>query len=128
MKNLLDKIENEIIGDKLPNEFRVFMEQGYYQKFEKRVLKVNVRGCRFHFTGFLRNTGDKKTDLYLVNKDSDVENNYLIIANLFTGRLLMATKGAYKGEIYLLEDSDDEEYIPLAKNILAFVEQIAPNL
>ena len=128
MKNLLDQIENEIIGATLPNEYRVFMEQGYYQKFEKRVIKVNMRGIGFHFTGFLRKTDDKNTDLYLINKDSDVEDKYLIIANLFTGKLLMAVKGAFKGEIYLLEDGEEEEYIPIAKNILSFVEQIAANL
>lgn len=128
MKNLLDKIEKEIIGTPLPNEYRVFMEQGYYQKFEKKVIKVNMRGCRFHLTGFLGKTEDKKTDLYLRNKDSDVEDKYLIIAKLFTGRLLMAVKGAFKGEIFLLEDGEEEEYIPIAKNILSFIEQIAANL
>ena len=128
MKDLLDKIENEIMGAPLPTEYRIFMEQGYYQKFEKRVIKVNMRGCRFHFNGFLRKTDDKKTDLYLRNKDSDVEDKYLIIANLFTGNLLMAVKGAYIGEIFILEDGEGEEYIPVAKNILSFVEQIAANL
>jgi hypothetical protein len=128
MKNLLDKIEKEIIGAPLPNEYRVFMEQGYYQKFEKKVIKVNMRGCRFHFTGFLRKTDDKNTDLYLMNKNSDIEDKYLIIANLFTGNLLMAVKGAYKGEIFLLEDGEEEECIPIAKNILSFIEQIAANL
>ena len=128
MKNLLDKIEKEVINTLLPNEYRFFMEQGYYQKFEKRVVKVSMSGCRFHFTGFLRNTGDKNTDLYLTNKDSGIEDKYLIIANIFTGNLLMAIKGSFKGEIYLLEDGEDADYIPIAKNILEFVTKIAEQM
>lgn len=128
MKNLLDKIEKEVINTPLPNEYRVFMEQGYYQKFEKRVVKVCMRGCRFHFTGFLSKTGDNNTDLYLTNEDSGIEDKYLIIANIFTGKLLMAIKGTFKGEIYLLEDGEDEDYIPLAKNILEFVTKIAEQM
>ena len=127
MKNLLDKIEKEIIGCPLPNEFRVFMEQGHYQKFEKRVIKVNMRGVRFHFAGFLRKTDEHNTDLYLINKDS-VEDKCLIIANLFTGSLLMAVKGTFKGEIYFLGDGEDEEYIPIAKNILEFVTKITAQI
>lgn len=128
MKNLLDKIEKEVINTPLPNEYRVFMEQGYYQKFEKRVVKVSMRGCRFHFTGFLGKTGDKNTDLYLTNEDSGIEDKYLIIANIFTGKLLMAIKGTFKGEIYLLEDGEDVDYIPIAKNILEFVTKIAEQM
>ena len=64
----------------------------------------------------------------MINENSDIEDKYLIIANLFTGNLLMAVKGAYKGEIFLLEDGEEEEYIPIAKNILSFIEQIAANL
>ena len=66
--------------------------------------------------------------MYLTNKDSGIEDKYLIIANILTGNLLMAIKGSFKGEIYLLEDGEDADYIPIAKNILEFVTKIAEQM
>ena len=71
-------------------------QKSLVQKFEKKVIKVNMRGCRFHFTGFLRKTDDKNTDLYFNNYHLIVSSedyfktkirNYEITENKETSRL-----------------------------------------
>lgn len=111
MEEFLQKIEKEITGCALPADYRRLMSDGAYKQYGDRMHRMVLCGTACYFCGFLDETGDPETDLYLYNRQNAPEDGkYLVVAKIFLGmQLLLCVKGAFAGKLYLLKDGEEDE-------------------
>ena len=147
----LKAIENNLNYDTIRNAAQDETDarlQEVYQKIEKR-LPENQEALLISFVTIMKGysfAGNnaiscvyncavamidliKELKLYGASVHNSCSNLDIVTTSLIDAqKKYISAKEEYKGEIFLLEDGEEEEYIPISKNILSFVEQIAANL